>query len=85
MFQANPRTDGVSRTEVGRSVGDFYGYVYEGIFQSQEQIDNRINANGQHVNQNGAQPGDVAYADINNDGEITNADQKFLGQWYTED
>jgi TonB-dependent starch-binding outer membrane protein SusC len=74
-----PRTDGNSRTEVGREVGEFYGYVYEGIFQSQEQINNRVNSKGGHVNQNGAQPGDVAYADINNDGEITNADQTFLG------
>jgi TonB-dependent starch-binding outer membrane protein SusC len=74
-----PRTDGYSRTEVGREVGEFYGYVYEGIFQSQEQINNRVNSEGEHVNQNGAQPGDVAYADLNNDGEITNADQTFLG------
>jgi TonB-dependent starch-binding outer membrane protein SusC len=74
-----PRTDGISRTEVGHQVGQFYGYVYEGIFQSQEQIDNRVNSAGNPVNQNGAQPGDVAYADLNNDGEITNADQKFLG------
>jgi TonB-linked SusC/RagA family outer membrane protein len=74
-----PRTDAYTRTEVGREVGSFYGYVYEGIFQSQEQIDNRVNSQGQHVNQNGAQPGDVAYADLNNDGEITNADQTFLG------
>ncbi|MFT3739903.1 MAG: TonB-dependent receptor [Breznakibacter sp.] len=74
-----PRTDGYCRTEVGREVGEFYGYVSEGIFQSQEEIDNRVNSNGQYINQNGAQPGDVIYADLNNDGEITNADQKFLG------
>lgn len=74
-----PRTDGFSRTQVGREVGGFYGYVYEGIFQSQEQIDDRVNSEGEHINQPGAQPGDVAYADLNNDGEITNLDQKFLG------
>ena len=84
-----PRTDGNSRTEVGREVGSFYGYVYEGIFQSQEEIDNRINSEGNYVNQPGAQPGDVAYADIAGafdedgnpipDGEITNADRTFLG------
>jgi TonB-linked SusC/RagA family outer membrane protein len=74
-----PRTDAFSRTEVGREVGAFYGYVYEGIFQSQEQIDNRVNSEGEYINQNGAQPGDVAYADLNNDGEITNEDQTFLG------
>jgi len=74
-----PRTDGYCRTEVGREVGSFYGYVYEGIFQSQSEIDNRVNAEGMYINQPGAQPGDVAYADLNNDGEITNEDQTFLG------
>ena len=74
-----PRTDGYSRTEVGREVGAFYGYVSEGLFQTQEQIDNRVNAEGEHINQNGAQPGDVIYADLNLDGEITNEDQQFLG------
>ncbi|MFA9388606.1 MAG: SusC/RagA family TonB-linked outer membrane protein [Prolixibacteraceae bacterium] len=74
-----PRTDGYCRTEVGREVGSFYGYVYEGIFQSQEEIDSRVNSEGEYINQSGAQPGDVAYADLNNDGEITNEDQKFLG------
>jgi len=74
-----PRNDGYSRTEVGREVGSFYGYVYQGIFQSQEEIDTRVNAEGEYINQSGAQPGDVAYADINNDGEITNEDQQFLG------
>ncbi|WP_321347725.1 TonB-dependent receptor [uncultured Draconibacterium sp.] len=74
-----PRTDGNSRTEVGREVGSFYGYVYEGIFQSQEEIDTRVNSEGGYINQPGAQPGDVAYADINNDGEITNEDQTYLG------
>lgn len=74
-----PRTDGYTRTEVGREVGSFYGYVSEGIFQNQADIDNRVNSKGLHINQNGAQPGDVIYADLNNDGEITNADQKYLG------
>jgi TonB-linked SusC/RagA family outer membrane protein len=74
-----PQTNGYARTEVGREVGQFYGYVYEGIFQSQEQIDTRVNAAGNYVNQPGAQPGDVAYADLNNDGEITNLDQTYLG------
>jgi TonB-linked SusC/RagA family outer membrane protein len=74
-----PRTDGYCRTEVGREVGSFYGYVSEGIFQSQAEIDNRVNAEGLFINQPGARPGDVAYADINNDGEITNEDQTYLG------
>ena len=73
------RIDGDCITMVGSEVGQFYGYVYEGIFQSQDQIDNRVNEEGLHVNQNGAQPGDVAYKDINNDGEITADDRTILG------
>lgn len=74
-----PQTNGNARTEVGREVGQFYGFVYEGIFQSQEQIDTRVNSEGEFINQPGAQPGDVAYADLDNDGEITNLDQTYLG------
>ena len=73
------RNDAFTRTELGAEVGRFYGYVYEGIFQSQEEIDNRINDKGQYVVQAGAQPGDVAYKDINNDGQITADDQTFIG------
>ena len=74
-----PYTSGNCRTEVNREVGEFYGYVSEGIFQSQSEIDNHVNSEGGYITQNGAQPGDIAYADLNNDGEITNEDQTFLG------
>ena len=73
------RNDAFTRTELGAEVGRFYGYVYEGIFQNQEQIDNRVNEKGNFVVQNGAQPGDVAYKDINNDGQVTADDQDFIG------
>jgi len=73
-----PRTDGYCRTEVGREVGSFYGYVSEGLFQSQSEIDNQVNSAGTHITQDGAQPGDIKYADINNDGKITADDQTYL-------
>ena len=73
------RNDAYTRTELGAEVGRFYGYVYEGIFQNQDQIDNRVNDKGNRVIQNGAQPGDVAYKDVNNDGQITADDQDFIG------
>ena len=73
------RNDAFTRTELGAEVGRFYGYVYEGIFQNQDEIDNRVNDKGQYVTQAGAQPGDVAYKDINNDGQITADDQTFIG------
>ena len=73
------RIDGNCITTVGDEVGKWYGYVYEGIFQNQEQIDNRVNDKGEKVVQNGAQPGDVAYKDVNNDGKITVDDRTVLG------
>ena len=78
------RDDAMCRTVVGEEVGRFYGYVYEGIFQSQSEIDNHVNANGDPVIQAGAKPGDVAYADISGpdgipDGQITADDRTFLG------
>ena len=78
------RNDGYTRTELGAEVGRFYGYVYEGIFQDQNQIDNRVNDNGDLVFQPGAQPGDVAYKDISGpdgvpDGQITADDQTYIG------
>jgi TonB-linked SusC/RagA family outer membrane protein len=74
-----PITSGYCRTEVGREVGQFYGYVSEGIYQSQSEIDSRVNSKGAHITQDGAQPGDIKYADLNNDGTINAKDQTFLG------
>ncbi|MFZ5941096.1 MAG: SusC/RagA family TonB-linked outer membrane protein [Bacteroidota bacterium] len=75
-----PRTDGYCRTEVGREVGAFYGLVSDGLFQSQSEIDNNYNDEGELVTQYGAQPGDVRYKDVNNDGEITlEGDKTYLG------
>ena len=71
--------DGDFRTQVGEEVGRFYGYVYEGIFQNQYEVDHHVNDLGNFVIQNGSQPGDVAYKDINNDGVINADDRTYLG------
>lgn len=86
-----PYTSGFCRTEVGREVGSFYGYVIEddvnadgiyiknGIAQNQSTIVNRTNDEDEYITQDGAQAGDILYKDINNDGEITAEDQTWLG------
>ena len=59
-------------TKVGEEVGQFYGWVYEGIARTQADIDN-------HAVQQGANVGDCLYKDINGDGQITGEDQTVLG------
>ena len=61
------------RTSVGEAVGSYYGYVQDGIFQNQTEIDNYIPLNYD------AKPGDIRYKDVNNDGKITDADRTFIG------
>lgn len=59
-------------TYVGHEIGQFYGYVYEGIARTQEDLDN-------HATQEGANVGDCLYKDLNNDGKIDTDDRMVLG------
>ncbi|NMH28623.1 SusC/RagA family TonB-linked outer membrane protein [Flavobacterium silvaticum] len=68
-----PVSLGVSRTEVGRSAGEIYAWEVEGIFQSQEEIN-------QHAVQPNAVPGDIKFRDVNGDGQITDNDRTFQGR-----
>jgi TonB-dependent starch-binding outer membrane protein SusC len=68
-----------TKTEEGKPIGYFYGYKANGIFQSQEEIDNYTNAKGNSVTQEGARPGDLRYVDVNEDGEITAEDYTDIG------
>jgi TonB-linked SusC/RagA family outer membrane protein len=70
----------VTRIQVGHSYNEFFGYVSDGIFQNQEEIDAYRNAEGELIQPN-AQPGDFRWVDINGDGVITtdNLDRAFLG------
>lgn len=58
-------------TEENMPIGYFYGFKTDGIFQSQQEVDSYY--------QEGARPGDLRFADVNNDGLINNADRTNLG------
>ena len=66
-------------TFVGQEVGQFYGYVYEGIARTQADLDDHANDLGNHVTQTGAQIGDCLYKDVNNDGIVNGSDRVVLG------
>lgn len=58
-------------TVQGSAIGQFYGLVVDGIFQTPEEV-----ANG---NQPDAQPGDFKYKDINGDKVIDGKDRMVIG------
>jgi len=75
-----------SVTMEGHAVGSYYGYVVEGIFQNQAEVD-AANAlakeNGYDAYQvNATTGGDFKYKDLNGDGHIDGDDQKVLGNGF---
>ena len=68
----------ITRTEIGRSYNEFYGYKYLGIFQSQAEINAYKGPNGTILQPN-AKPGDVKFANLNNDESINADDRTYIG------
>ena len=73
----------VTRTQVGQPIGSFYGFVVDGVFQDQSELDNNPSQGNQGV-------GDLRYSDRNGldengdltgqaDGELTSDDRDFIG------
>ncbi|TVQ93477.1 MAG: TonB-dependent receptor [Bacteroidetes bacterium] len=69
---------GVTRAEVGLPIGFFYGFVTDGIFQTQAEVFQHVNSAGQLL-QEDARPGDVRFVDVNGDGKIDDADRTMIG------
>jgi TonB-linked SusC/RagA family outer membrane protein len=62
---------GYNITRVGDPLGAFYGRVVDGIFRSQEEVNNSAQPN--------ARPGDFRFRDLNGDGVINDADREIIG------
>ncbi len=59
---------------VGKPIGAFYGYVTNGIFQNQNEVNNyALQIAG------GTSPGDIKFRDLDNNGVINEQDRTFLG------
>ncbi|MBC7922806.1 MAG: TonB-dependent receptor [Ferruginibacter sp.] len=52
---------------VGEPIGSFYGYFFDGIYQTGDNVPT------------GKFPGDVRYRDLNGDGNVSAADQNIIG------
>ncbi|UOB17036.1 SusC/RagA family TonB-linked outer membrane protein [Abyssalbus ytuae] len=62
----------ISRSAVGQPLASFYGYVAEGLFQSQSEIDT-------YGLQPNARPGDIRFKDVDGDGDVDDDDRTFIG------
>jgi TonB-linked SusC/RagA family outer membrane protein len=63
-------------TQVGEPIGSYYGYKIEGVYQSEEEIQNApVDRVGD------PSPGDLRFKDVNGDGEITPDDKTVTGSY----
>ena len=59
------------KSVVGHPINSYVGYIYDGIFKSQEEVDN-------HATQEGAAVGRMRFKDIDGNGIINEADQDWI-------
>lgn len=71
-YYFNGQSQSVTVFEKGFSPGYFYGYKTNGLFQTPDEV-------AKHATQAGAQPGDIRFVDLNNDGIINAEDQTKIG------
>jgi hypothetical protein len=74
----NESIQGNTITREGSAVGMWYLLQTDGLFQNQEEIQSYVNSAGTVIMPN-AQPGDIRFKDVNDDGEITNEDKDIVG------
>ena len=79
----NENISGNTITRSGNPVGMWYVLQTDGLFQSQEEIQNYKNADGKVIMPNSL-PGDIRFKDVNGDGEITNEDKDIVGSPWPE-
>jgi len=68
----SPIVNNFNRVEVGHSIYEWYGYVQEGIFQTEEEV-------AASPTQPNAAPGDIKFKDLDGNGVIDTNDRTFLG------
>lgn len=68
----------LNREEVGHPVGEFYGYVYQGLYRNQSDITGHADESALGITADNAL-GHVMYKDVNGDGKIDENDKTFLG------
>ncbi|MCU4165883.1 SusC/RagA family TonB-linked outer membrane protein [Carboxylicivirga caseinilyticus] len=69
----------IARLEVGKPVDVFYGFVTDGVFQTQQDVDNHaIQVPGDDIYAR-TSAGDIRFKDLNSDGVINDDDRTIIG------
>lgn len=75
------RPEGTIINRVGEPINSFYGLKAIGIYRDMDDVNSRLDANGNVVKQYGQipHPGDIKYADIDGNGDVTDTDLAIIG------
>jgi TonB-linked SusC/RagA family outer membrane protein len=69
----------ITRTELGQAYQQYYGYKILGIFQSQAEVDGYVGSDHVTKLQPTAKPGDLKFANLNDDNTLNASDRTYLG------
>jgi TonB-linked SusC/RagA family outer membrane protein len=64
---------------VGLPVGSFYGWITNGLFQTEDEVNNYVYQHQGSDPYNSTSRGDIKFLDINNDGVIDDKDRAYIG------
>lgn len=70
-----------TKTMVGHPIGEFFGYIVDGVFQNQQEVDaaNSLSNEGEYYQDILTRPGDFKFRDLDGDGKVTGKDRGFIG------
>jgi len=80
MGKLEEKINGNTINRIGNPIGAYFGYKAIGIYRTEADLQ-RTNSKGEVIKQNGVAPklGDIMYADLDDDGNITPEDRDIIG------
>lgn len=79
LYGGSVASQNVNMQKNGYPVNSFYGFIANGLFQTQQEVDNYSRQQQGSDQFNSTAPGDVKFLDINNDGQVNDFDRSYLG------
>lgn len=83
IWNKNFSGSSIIRNIADEEISQFYGYVADGIFQNEAEVNAHSDKDGKLMQQY-AEPGDIRFKDINGDGKLDDNDKKYIGNAYPD-